>query len=72
MSEKYILGCDSMTLVVKPKYYDFFNRGMLPLVHYWPIRDNDKCKSIKFAVEWGNNHTDKVNLMLKFSKLNPI
>ncbi|XP_010672083.2 uncharacterized protein LOC104888729 isoform X2 [Beta vulgaris subsp. vulgaris] len=59
VSEKYILGCDSMTLVVKPKYYDFFNRGMLPLVHYWPIRDNDKCKSIKFAVEWGNNHTDK-------------
>ncbi|KAL2905705.1 Protein O-glucosyltransferase 1 [Bienertia sinuspersici] len=59
VSEKYILGCDSMTLVVKPKYHDFFNRGMLPLVHYWPIRNNDQCKSLKFAVEWGNNHTDK-------------
>ncbi|XP_021849621.1 uncharacterized protein [Spinacia oleracea] len=60
VSEKYILGCDSMTLVVKPTYHDFFNRGMLPLVHYWPIKNNnDKCKSLKFAVEWGNNHTDK-------------
>ncbi|CAO2835096.1 unnamed protein product [Amaranthus hypochondriacus] len=59
VSEKYILGCDSMTLVVQPKYHDFFNRGMLPLVHYWPIKTTDKCKSLKFAVEWGNNHTDK-------------
>ncbi|KAG9154467.1 hypothetical protein Leryth_020501 [Lithospermum erythrorhizon] len=34
-------------------------RGMVPQKHYWPVRDNDKCKSLKFAVEWGNNHTDK-------------
>ncbi|KAL6972340.1 hypothetical protein U1Q18_023557 [Sarracenia purpurea var. burkii] len=32
---------------------------MVPFQHYWPIRDNDKCKSLKFAVEWGNNHTAK-------------
>ncbi|XP_021717481.1 protein O-glucosyltransferase 1-like [Chenopodium quinoa] len=61
VSEKYILGCDSMTLVVKPTYHDFFNRGMLPLVHYWPIKNNDKCKSLKFAVEWGNSHVDKAH-----------
>ena len=51
-----------MTLQVKSKYYEFFSRGMLPTVHYWPIRDNDMCKSLKFAVEWGNNHTEKVNI----------
>ncbi|CAN6711095.1 unnamed protein product [Malus baccata var. baccata] len=60
VSEKYIMACNSMTLYVKPRYYDFFMRSMTPLQHYWPIRDNSKCTSLKFAVEWGNNHTDKV------------
>ncbi|KAJ1381307.1 Lipopolysaccharide-modifying protein, partial [Sesbania bispinosa] len=59
VSEKYILACDSMTLYVRPNFYDFFIRGMVPLQHYWPIRDNSKCTSLKFAVEWSNNHTDK-------------
>ncbi|AQK53957.1 downstream target of AGL15 2 [Zea mays] len=27
VSEKYILACDSMTLVVTPKYYDFYSRA---------------------------------------------
>ncbi|KAJ7951123.1 O-glucosyltransferase rumi-like [Quillaja saponaria] len=59
VSTKYILACNSMTLFVMPRYYDFFTRGMVPLQHYWPInRDNSKCASLKFAVEWGNNHTD--------------
>ncbi|KAH8488637.1 hypothetical protein Peur_059713 [Populus x canadensis] len=57
VSEKYILACDSVTLYVRPRYHDFFIRGMVPLQHYWPIRDNSKCTSLKFAVEWGNNHT---------------
>ncbi|KAK7292645.1 hypothetical protein RJT34_15496 [Clitoria ternatea] len=59
VSEKYIMACNSMSLYVTPKYHDFFIRGMVPLQHYWPIRDNSKCTSLKFAVEWGNNHTDK-------------
>ncbi|KAL6290247.1 hypothetical protein ACE6H2_007757 [Prunus campanulata] len=59
VSEKYIMACDSMTLYVRPRYYDFFMRGMEPLQHFWPIRDNSKCTSLKFAVEWGNNHKDK-------------
>ncbi|KAL5062022.1 hypothetical protein RYX36_023759 [Vicia faba] len=59
VSEKYILACNSMTLYVKSEYHDFFMRGMVPLQHYWPIRDNSKCTSLKYAVEWGNNHTDK-------------
>lgn len=60
VSEKYILACDSMTLLITPRYYDFFIRGMAPSHHYWPIRGNTKCTSLKFAVQWGNNHTLKV------------
>ncbi|KAJ0111789.1 hypothetical protein Patl1_00416 [Pistacia atlantica] len=59
VSEKYILACDAMTLIVRPLYYDFFSRAMVPQKHYWPIRDNSKCTSLKFAVEWGNNHMEK-------------
>ncbi|KAL5565625.1 hypothetical protein UlMin_028789, partial [Ulmus minor] len=57
VSEKYILACDSMTFFIRSYYHDFFVRGMIPLEHYWPIRDNSKCTSLKFAVDWGNNHT---------------
>ncbi|KAK7406147.1 hypothetical protein VNO78_07767 [Psophocarpus tetragonolobus] len=56
VSEKYILACDSVTLLVKPRFYDFFIRSLQPTQHYWPIRDKDKCKSIKHAVDWGNSH----------------
>uniref|UniRef100_A0A2N9GTD5 Glycosyl transferase CAP10 domain-containing protein n=3 Tax=Fagus sylvatica TaxID=28930 RepID=A0A2N9GTD5_FAGSY len=59
VSEKYILACDSVSLLVKPHYYDFFTRGLMPVHHYWPIRNDDKCKSIKFAVDWGNSHKQK-------------
>ncbi|XP_048319394.2 uncharacterized protein LOC107429904 [Ziziphus jujuba] len=61
VSEKYILSCDSVTLIVKPQFYDFFTRSLQPLLHYWPINDNDKCKSIKFAVEWLNKHKQKAH-----------
>jgi hypothetical protein len=61
VSDKYILGCDSMTLLVKPKYYDFFTRSLVEKKHYWPIRPSNLCRDIKSAVEWGNNNTDKVN-----------
>lgn len=64
VSEKYILSCDSVTLLVKPQFYDFFTRSLQPLRHYWPIRDGDKCRSIKFAVDWGNSHKEKVNLLV--------
>ncbi|VFQ96037.1 unnamed protein product [Cuscuta campestris] len=56
VSEKYILACNSVTLLVNPHYYDFYTRGLMPMKHYWPIRDYDKCRSIKHAVEWGNSH----------------
>ncbi|KAL3524273.1 hypothetical protein ACH5RR_017107 [Cinchona calisaya] len=56
VSEKYILSCDSVTLLVKPQFYDFFTRSLMPLRHYWPIKADDKCRSIKYAVEWGNGN----------------
>uniref|UniRef100_A0A5B7BFV0 Glycosyl transferase CAP10 domain-containing protein n=1 Tax=Davidia involucrata TaxID=16924 RepID=A0A5B7BFV0_DAVIN len=59
VSEKYILACDSMNLLITPHYYDFFTRSLVPTIHYWPINENDKCRSIKFAVDWGNNHPQK-------------
>ncbi|KAL3755771.1 hypothetical protein ACJRO7_002771 [Eucalyptus globulus] len=65
VSEKYILACDSVTLVVKPHYYDFFTRGLMPVHHYWPIREDDKCRSIKFAVDWGNGHKQKAQALGK-------
>lgn len=75
VSEKYILACDSPTLLVKPHYYDFFTRGLIPVHHYWPIKEDDKCKSIKFAVDWGNSHKEKVIIpflySLRLSDLDP-
>ncbi|KAG5007150.1 O-glucosyltransferase rumi [Glycine max] len=61
VSEKYILACDSPTLLVKPHYYDFFTRGLIPGHHYWPIKEDDKCRSIKFAVDWGNSHKQRAH-----------
>lgn len=65
VSEKYILACDSLTLLVKPKYYDFFTRGLMPMQHYWPIKDDDKCRSIKHAVDWGNSHIQEAQTIGK-------
>ncbi|PSS33077.1 Protein O-glucosyltransferase [Actinidia chinensis var. chinensis] len=65
VSEKYILACDSVTLVVKPRYFDFFTRSLMPVHHYWPVRDDDKCRSIKFAVDWGNSHKQKAQAIGK-------
>jgi len=60
VSEKYIIACDSMTMFIEPKYYDFFSRNMLPLQHYWPISIRNMCEEIKYAVDWGNSHLDTV------------
>ncbi|XP_047965363.1 protein O-glucosyltransferase 1-like [Salvia hispanica] len=64
-SQKYIMACDSVTLLVKPIFYEFFTRSLMPLKHYWPIKDEDKCRSIKHAVEWGTNHQEKAQAMGK-------
>ncbi|GAB2302170.1 hypothetical protein Dimus_036187 [Dionaea muscipula] len=54
-----------MSLLVDPVYYDFFTRSLIPLKHYWPINASHICPSIKFAVEWGNNHTDEAQKIAK-------
>ncbi|KAK3227102.1 hypothetical protein Dsin_006964 [Dipteronia sinensis] len=61
VSEKYILACDSMALLVNTHFHDFFTRYLQPVKHYWPIREEDKCNSIKFAVDWGNSHKQKAH-----------
>jgi len=33
---------------------------LMPLQHYWPVKDKDKCRSIKHAVDWGNTHEQEV------------
>ncbi|GAV88308.1 Glyco_transf_90 domain-containing protein, partial [Cephalotus follicularis] len=65
VSEKYILACDSTTFLVKPHYYDFYTRGLVPVHHYWPIKEDDKCRSLKFAVDWGNLHKQKAQAIGK-------
>ncbi|GKV03062.1 hypothetical protein SLEP1_g15429 [Rubroshorea leprosula] len=37
----------------------------LYIMHYWPIKDDTKCASLKFSVEWGNTHPDKVEFIQK-------
>ncbi|KAL9682149.1 hypothetical protein QQ045_013942 [Rhodiola kirilowii] len=59
VSGKYILACDSVSLLVTPHCYDFFTRGLTPMQDYWPINEHTKCKSIKYAVEWGESHKKK-------------
>ncbi|KAH7542248.1 uncharacterized protein LOC107410848 [Ziziphus jujuba] len=56
VSMKYILSCGSLSLIISPKYEDFFSRGLFPGKNYWPISDTDLCPSIKYAVDWGNAH----------------
>ncbi|XP_073304753.1 uncharacterized protein [Primulina huaijiensis] len=65
VSEKYILACNSVTLLVKPHYYDFFARNLMPLQHYWPIKEDDKCRSIKYAVDRGNSHKQEAQAIGK-------
>ncbi|XP_039134471.1 LOW QUALITY PROTEIN: O-glucosyltransferase rumi homolog [Dioscorea cayenensis subsp. rotundata] len=67
VSEKYILACDSPTLFVSTRYHDFFTRGLIPGKHFWPIPSNDKCRSIKFAVDWGNSHQKEAQELGKTS-----
>lgn len=36
----------------------------MPGHHYWPIRPDHKCPSIKFAVDWGNKHQKEVTMLV--------
>ncbi|CAL9065969.1 unnamed protein product [Musa banksii] len=67
VSQKYIMACNSPTLFVKTRWYEFFQRGLVPGHHYWPIPENNKCRAIKFAVDWGNQHQEEAQAMGKAS-----
>ncbi|KAK9124498.1 hypothetical protein Sjap_014100 [Stephania japonica] len=56
VSLKYILSCNSLALLISPQFQDFFTRGLIPTQNYWPVKHSDLCRSIKFAVEWGNSN----------------
>ncbi|KAJ3675361.1 hypothetical protein LUZ60_004403 [Juncus effusus] len=59
VSLKYILACGSETLIINPKYEDFFSRGLIPKENFWPVSSTDLCPSIKEVVNWGNNNPIK-------------
>ncbi|XP_047057755.1 O-glucosyltransferase rumi homolog [Lolium rigidum] len=56
VSEKYILACNSPVLFVVTPFQDIMSRGLVAGKHYWPIDRNRICESIRFAVDWGNQH----------------
>ncbi|XP_068644345.1 uncharacterized protein [Aristolochia californica] len=56
VSLKYILSCSSVALIIDPQYLDFFSRGLVPRENYWPVTPSNLCPSIKFAVDWSNQH----------------
>jgi len=70
VSQKYIILCDSMTLLIEPTYYDFYTRNMVPLQHYWPINPRNMCEDIKYAVDWGNSHNQNVITFFLYFPLN--
>ncbi|CAD5190153.1 unnamed protein product [Musa acuminata subsp. malaccensis] len=67
VSQKYIMACNSPTLFVNTPWYEFFQRGLIPGRHYWPIPENNMCRAIKLAVDWGNEHQQEAQTMGKAS-----
>ncbi|RWW17585.1 hypothetical protein GW17_00018478 [Ensete ventricosum] len=67
VSQKYIMACNSPTLFVDTRFVEFFQRGLMPGRHYWPIAADNKCRGIKFAVDWGNAHQEEAQAMGKAS-----
>jgi hypothetical protein len=63
VSEKYILACDSPVLFVVTPFQDILSRGLVAGKHYWPINRDHICESIKFAVDWGNEHPVEAQLI---------
>nr|CAB3467034.1 unnamed protein product [Digitaria exilis] len=63
VSEKYIMACDSPVLFVRTPFQDILSRGLVAGEHYWPISRDHMCKSIKFAVDWGNEHPAQARLI---------
>jgi hypothetical protein len=39
----------------------------MPIQHYWPVHNDNKCDSIKYAVDWGNSHKQLVPIVYLFT-----
>ncbi|TYI73269.1 hypothetical protein E1A91_D07G119000v1 [Gossypium mustelinum] len=65
VSLKYILSCGSLPLLISPQYEDFFTRALVPKLNYWPVSNIDLCRSIKFAVDWGNTNPSQAEAVGK-------
>lgn len=65
VSLKYTISCGSPALIITPQYEDFFSRGLIPMKHYWPVSSTGLCRSIKFAVDWGNHNPSKAETIGK-------
>ncbi|CAM6098106.1 unnamed protein product [Calypogeia fissa] len=63
VSLKYIMACGSTTMVVSPSYYDFFQRGLQPGVHYIQVQPNESCVS---------KLCQKLNDLVNNAELNPL
>ncbi|KAJ4977733.1 hypothetical protein NE237_008513 [Protea cynaroides] len=69
VSLKYIIACGSVTFIISPQYEDFFSRGLVPKGNYWPISSINLCRSIKFAVDWGNTNPSEAEAIGKRGQL---
>ncbi|KAF6153612.1 hypothetical protein GIB67_027479 [Kingdonia uniflora] len=66
VSLKYIVSCGSTSLIISSQYEDFFTRGLVPKKNYWPVSPNSNlCRSIKFAVDWGNSNPSQAEAIGK-------
>ncbi|XP_062233594.1 uncharacterized protein LOC133930846 [Phragmites australis] len=63
VSEKYILSCDSPVLFVTTPFQDILSRALVAGKQYWPISREHMCKSVKVAVDWGNEHPAQARLI---------
>lgn len=65
VSLKYILSCGSVALIISPHYEDFFSRGLIPSQNFWLVDPLNLCPSIKYAVDWGNEHPNEAEAIGK-------
>ncbi|TVU35916.1 hypothetical protein EJB05_17823, partial [Eragrostis curvula] len=62
-SEKYIFACNSTVLFVETPFQDILSRALVADKHYLHINRDDMCRSIKTAVDRGNQHPEQAQLI---------
>ncbi|XP_057828394.2 uncharacterized protein LOC131039621 [Cryptomeria japonica] len=59
VSMKNIMACNSPTLLIRPQYYEFFQRGLVAHKHYLPVSSEKMCDSVNTTVNWGNSNIEE-------------